>query len=92
MRPKPGCADQPNIQEDLSPQVPDVDEMEEVGMEDVRVENNGHNDGGLKLDVDLDLEEELIDGLLKIYMNSVLLLFLFLIWHWGMYIFSISAN
>ena len=35
------------------------------------------NDCGLKLDVDLDLKEELIDRLLKIYMYSVLLLFLF---------------
>ena len=62
-KPKSGPADQPNIQEDLSPRVLDVDEVE-----DVWVRNNGHNDGDLKLDVDLDLEEELIDRLLKLYM------------------------
>ena len=32
-RPKSGPVDQPNIQEDLSPQVPDVDGVEEVGMD-----------------------------------------------------------
>ena len=63
MRPKSGPVEQPNIQEDLSPQVPDVDEVEDAGMG-----NNRHNDGSLKLDVYLNLEEELIDRLLKIYM------------------------
>jgi len=62
LRAKSSPADQPSIQKDLSPQVPDVDEVEdtrveEVGMEDVGMGNNGHQDGGLKLDVDLDLEE-----------------------------------
>jgi len=45
--PRSGPADQPNIQEDLSPQVPDVDLV-----------------GIMKMD----LEEELIDRLLKINM------------------------
>jgi len=34
----------------------------------VRVQYNELNDGVLKLDVDLDLEEELIDRVLKMYM------------------------
>ena len=73
MRPKSSPADQPNIQEDHSPQVPDVDEVkdtgvEEVGMEDVEnAEIEGHNDSGLESVVDLDLEE-LIYRLLKTYM------------------------
>ena len=58
--PQSGPEDEINIQEDLSPRVSDVDE--------VGVGNNGHDDSGLKLDVDLDLEEELIHRLLKIDM------------------------
>ena len=37
------------------------------------VRNNRHNDGGLKLVVDLDLEEELIDRLENLYVICIII-------------------
>ena len=61
MRPKSSPADQPNIQEGHRPQVPDIDEVGDMGVDITEIEGCG--DSSL-----MSVFEELIDRLLKIYM------------------------